>query len=468
VPWIRWRRVARKLVLVAVGVLLAFPAAGVAARPLQTAFIDPFAFGGPDAETAFTRAEDAGTSAVRLQLVWLSAAPMKRPKGFDPKDPADPAYQFAFLDGQVRLAAEHGLEPIVYIEAAPKWALVRSHGFLRPDPKAFGAFALAAARRYSGHFEGLPRVRFWQAWNEPNKLGGPEQKASQPDWYRDVVVQFAAAVHRVHGDNAVVAGGLAPFGQSTVDAPLDFMRRLLCMSKGPKRKPACSLTTPFEIWSTHPYTSGGPTRKADRQDDVSLGNLPEMKALLDAAVRAHHVRSRQPVRFWVTEFSWDTRPPDPKGVPIKLHARWVSEALYRMWAAGVSLCVWFRLDDDPLGVTPYQSGLYFHAASLRAERPKLTLQAFRFPFVALPKGNRILVWGRTPGGERGTVVVEQRSGSVWRRLAAPVADRYGIFSLLATGHGAGALRARRVDGTATSLPFALKSPPDRFVDPFGE
>ena len=52
-----------------------------------------------------------------------------------------------------------------------------------------------------------------------------------------------------------------------------------------------------------------------------------MKVLLDAAARTRHVRSRAPVRFWVTEFSWDTNPPDPRGVPVKLQARWLSEAL---------------------------------------------------------------------------------------------------------------------------------------------
>ena len=448
-------------------VSLAYPAAGAAGQPLQTAFLDPSAFGGAEADTAFTHAQDAGTTGVRLQLIWSAAAPAKRPKGFDPADPADPAYRFASLDAQVRLAARHGLDPIVYIETAPWWAFVRDHGYLRPSPKAFGDFALAAARRYSGHFEGLPRVRFWQAWNEPNKVGGPALKASQPDWYREMVESFAAAVHRVHADNAVVAGGLAPFGKSTVVAPLDFMRRLLCMSTGDVPKPTCSQATPFEIWSTHPYTSGGPTHSASRPDDVSLGNLPEMKALLDAAVRAHHVRSRAAVRFWVTEFSWDSSPPDPKGVPIKLHARWVSEALYRMWAAGVSLCVWFRLDDDPLRTSPYQSGLYFHGSSLRTERPKLSLRAFRFPFVALPQGGRVLVWGRTPGGRPGTVVVEQRSAGGWRRVVSLATDRNGILTGVVTARGGGDFRARVPAQGASSLPFALASPPDRPVSPFG-
>jgi len=151
---------------------------------------------------------------------------------------------------------------------------------------------------------------------------------------------------------------------------------------------------------------------------------------------------------------------------MALHARWVSEALYRMWSAGVSLCVWFRLDDDPLGVTPYQSGLYFHGASLREERPKLSFEAFRFPFVAFPDGARILVWGRTPGGKRGRVIIEQQEGD-WTRAAALVADRYGIFSARVPHRGDGDLRARLVGEGSTSVPFSLTAPPDRVFNPFG-
>jgi hypothetical protein len=446
---------------------LVFVGNGFAGGPLATGLIDPAAFTGPEADTALARVRAAGATFVRLQLIWALTAPATRPKGFEATAPGDPAYQFGYLDREVTLARKHGLEPIVYVQTAPRWAQTLNHGFRRPDPKAFGAFALAAARRYSGSFDRLPRVRFWQVWNEPNKVARPAMKPSQPDWYRQMVESFAAAVHRVHGDNAVIAGGLSPFGlKGTAVAPLDFMRRLLCMSAGPHFVPTCSRATPFEIWSTHPYTSGGPTHMAAHPDDVSLGNLPEMKALLDAAVRAHHVRSRRAVRFWVTEFGWDSDPPDPQAVPMKLLTRWVAEALYRMWAAGVSLCIWFRLDDDPLSVSPYQTGLYFHSAGLPDERPKPSLQAFRFPFVAFPRGGRIFVWGRTPAGKAGRVVVEQRSGG-WLRVATLATDRYGIFTAVIAGRGSGDLRAELVGGGTVSVPFSLTAPPDRFVNPFG-
>jgi len=50
----------------------------------------------------------------------------------------------------------------------------------------------------------------------------------------------------------------------------------------------------------------------------------------------------------VTEFSWDTTPPDPKGVPVQLEARWVPQALYQAWKSGVSFFNWGGLRDQPM------------------------------------------------------------------------------------------------------------------------
>ena len=189
-----------------------------------------------------------------------------------------------------------------------------------------------------------------------------------------------------------------------------------------------------------------------------------MRAVLDAAVRLNHVVSKQKVRFWVTEFSWDTRPPDPNAMPLALQTRWISEAFYTMWKSGVSLATWYLIEDDPLGKSPYQSGLYFNGG-----KKKPSFRAFRFPFVAFSRGSGILVWGRTPWSKAGTVIVEQRSGQIWKRLGNVRTNPRGIFSGMYRSRGTGALRARLLGPPAeTSVPFSLNEPPDRFVRPFGE
>lgn len=215
-----------------------------AARPLETAVFPEQE--GP-APVTFQRIALTGATKVRLILNWRKTAPARRPAGFDPDDPADPAYRWAAFDEQVRRAADAGLAPIVSIFVAPAWAS-GSSGIVRPDPRELARFARAAALRYGGSFQGLPRVRYWQVWNEPNLeiFLSPQyvgRKPFSPRLYRRMTNQFYDAVKGVHPDNLVVAGGTAPFHDSTPVVfkvnpnwgPLTFMRELLCLSRSLKK-----------------------------------------------------------------------------------------------------------------------------------------------------------------------------------------------------------------------------------------
>jgi hypothetical protein len=452
----------------------AVPASPLLTGPLQTALVDVSPFTSPEAPLNFRRVRSAGASAVRLIVFWRFVAPegnsRLKPPGFDATDPAAIDYQWDGIDRQVTLAVQNGLQPIVGIQNAPEWAERSREGFpgtRTPDPTELAAFARAAARRYSGTFQGLPRVRYWQVWNEPNlSIFMTPQSA---DHYRRMVNAFAAAVRGVRPDNLVVAGGLAPFGYKGVAVPpFEFMRDLLCVSTGPSPRPTCNEKIAFDAWAHHPYTTGGPTRKATNPNDASLGDLPQMRRVLEAAARAGHIQSRGKVRFWVTEFSWDSSPPDPIAVPAALHARWVAEGLYRMSQAGVSLVTWFSLRDELLSESEFQSGLYVRgSASYASARPKLSLRAFRFPFVAFAGRGTRSVWGRTPGGRPGAVLVERKGGAGWKLVGRLTANRYGIFAQRFPGSFAGPLRARLASGKDTSVPFSLTRPREIQVWPFG-
>src|SRR6185437_15877939 len=129
-----------------------------------------------------------------------TVAPATRPSHFRPADPADPAYDWKPLDAELRLVQSHGLQSIVYIAGPPSWALQKLDGFPRVDPAQYAAFALAAVRRYSGETAGLPHIRYWQAWNEPNKVPNPSYKPGAASWYRGLVNAFAASVHSQAGN----------------------------------------------------------------------------------------------------------------------------------------------------------------------------------------------------------------------------------------------------------------------------
>jgi hypothetical protein len=449
----------------------------------ETAFFDPYAYAGPAAELAFRRARAAGATAVRLILHWSEVAPSgpRRPDGFDPAHPADPAYEWQAFDRQVGLAVSHELTPLVTVQTPPAWAEGPGRGApgtARPDPIELGRFARAAALRYSGSFGGLPRVRNWQIWNEQNlpQFLNPQRqsgRAYSPHWYRRMLNAAAEAIHSVHRDNVVVTGGLAPFtakrraGFAPTDGlgPLHFMREMLCLTKRLTR--TCRERSQFDVWAHHPYTSGGPTHHAYRPDDVSLGDLPEMRRVLMAAYRNGNIVARAPPRFWVTEFGWDTRPPDPKGVPAALHARWVAEGLYRMWQSGISLVTWFQLRDEPPITSYFQGGLYFRGPTIEQDRPKPALRAFRFPFVGFPRGREVYVWGRTPAGQPGRVLVEQSFREGWRRLGVLRTNRYGIFEHRFASKPVGSVRARSLRTMEYARPFSLKHHPDRLFNPFG-
>jgi hypothetical protein len=450
--------------------------AASAARPLRTGFLDPIAFGGQRSAQSVVRARAAGATLVRLFLPWSVVAP--QPPA-DPTDPDDPAYRWGSIDQQVVDTARGGLDPIIYISASVPWARGAAVGLRGtwPSPARFAAFARAAARRYSGTFTPagetapLPRVRFWQAWNEPN--AGRElspQRANgrpvSPAHYRRMVNAFADAVHAVRANNLVVAGSLGPFGHNSKDIqvlpPMQFMSALLCVSQKRPHRKICSQRTRFDVWAHNPYTNGGPNRHAHSRLDASIGDLPEMRALLTAAKRARTIISPRAPEFWVTEFSWDSNPPDPKGVPAALHARWVSGALYRMWQAGVSAVIWFRLQDDRLRQTPYQSGFYGAGG-----QPKHSLKAFRFPFVAFRTNRGVSVWGRTPFARIGIVIIERRVGKRWVSVARVRTDRHGIFSRRLAASPSTSLRARHLAPSEASMAFSLIVPPDRPTTPFG-
>ena len=79
---------------------------------------------------------------------------------------------------------------------------------------------LAAARRYSGRRTGLPWVRYWQVWNEPNTSTNlvPQfhgRTPYSPVLYRNLVNALARSVKSVRPNNLVIAGGTAPFRDST-------------------------------------------------------------------------------------------------------------------------------------------------------------------------------------------------------------------------------------------------------------
>lgn len=435
-----------------------------------------------EGEQMLARIRSAGAKLIRLNLAWSEVAPSSPSPGFQPINPNDPAYNWQQSDRAIAQAVAAGLEPIVDVVSPPSWGQSPpGAGVASPDPLQLGQFAAAAATRYNGLTPGLPHVRYWEVWNEPNVslFLQPQIQAGNVvsvGTYRTMIEDFAAAVHGASGGNIVIAGELFPNGVNngavTAIAPLEFTRRLFCLSAGPRPRRVCKARVPVDVWSVHPYSSGSPTAQPANPNNVWIANLSALAATVRAAQRLGTLVSARTVQTWVTEFSWDSNPPDPKGVPMGIEQRWVAEALYRGWNAGMSVFTWFTLRDQPLAESPFQSGLYFACpAGVACDTPKPLELSFRFPFVAYRRGRaQALVWGRTPGGQVGQVEVQWQQGRRWRGLTRLNTDRDGIFTALAQlprGVSASALLRAVELGVGPSPAFSLRAPPNIPATPFG-
>lgn len=445
---------------------------------IQTGLASYPPFGQPG-EVVLARTHALGAHFQKLSVSWKAVAPSTPPPGFEAANPDNGSYLWTDLDITIANTIAHGLTPVIDILEPPSWARSVSGA---PELPAFASFVQAIATRYDGRQAGLPRVSYWEAWNEPNVSLFLEPQLQNgaivsAAFYRAMLEAFAGAVHTVNPDNVVIGGALFPNGVHrpglTAIAPLEFTRQVFCLSKAPRPRLTCKAKVPVDAWSVHPYTSGGPSTLPANRENIWIADLGELAATVRAAQRLGSLASTHPAQLWVSEFSWDSSPPDPQGVPAALQQRWVAESLYRAWGAGVSAFFWFKLSDEPLGASLFQSGLYyFCSGGLECQTAKPAAAAFRFPFVAFSgPWSRVRVWGRAPAEAKMSVSVQWLQGLHWRTFATLHSDEDGIFAAKlklprgANRHGA-TLRARLAGG-AVSPSFSLRRPAEILATPFG-
>jgi hypothetical protein len=449
----------------------------VPARDLRRGFSDGNAlvlYDRPDlASATISRARRDGASIVRVPLSWRAVE--RRGTPAEASDPDDPAYDFHRWDELLERIVAAGLEPLVTVYEAPssheapgRWPFA-APGTWAPDPAALGRFATATARRYSGRWPdpahpggALPRVRWWQAWNEPN-LGRylqPQWVAPNGRWrpysplrYRAMLNAFSAGVKAVDPTATVVTAGTAPIGEARDGegrmAPVRFWQALLCLGVAPRiAVHACPDPARFDVLSHHPLSVGDPTRASAGPLDVAIADFDRIARLLRVAQRHRLVVPAGGQRLAVTELNWDSAPGSPRGVPARRMVRFISSALYLLWRQGVDLVLWQIVRDPvlPPGARPHPAGLYridpARPLDPAGDRAKPALRAFRMPFVAVrPNAHEVRVWGLSARrGGRQTAVVERRQDGRWAVVARVRADRGGIVQSTLVLRGRARLR----------------------------
>jgi hypothetical protein len=345
------RRLASLAAACAAVVLLAVPAAS-ASRGLLVGILD-------DANTlnfptqTFATLGSLHAQVARMNLSWRAVAPTRPAR---PGDPADPAYRWDVYDAAVTAAKANGVKVLLSIVGTPAWANGGGPATRAPtNASDLHSFAYAAARRYSGSFAGpdaklLPAVRLWLAWNEPNNpvYLAPQYVRTAHGWVMQSARDYARICAAIYGgvhatgiaSEKVGCGATAPRGNNDPTSsrpsvsPLAFLRAV--KSAGLRR---------FDAWADHPY----PGSRFDTPA-TTLGSVGVLQAELK--------RLYGPKRLWITEYGFQTNPPD-----TLLGVSWAVQAAYLTQAVaiarknpGIDMLVWFLLKDDPV-LSGWQSGL---------------------------------------------------------------------------------------------------------------
>lgn len=414
---------------------------------------------GPEVrEQRLDEVQALGVDAIKLQLTWASVAPggRLRPSGFDGSDLADyPASNWDRYDGLIRAASGRGLRVLVALAPpAPGWATRErgdTAGVDRPSPIEFARFVRAVGTRYDGSrrdAEGreLPRVNFWSIWNEPNHpqfllpLGRRDGRLVSPHTYRGLVAAALDGLSRSgHRRDTILWGELLPIGRADTGPrntikPLRFLREMLCLDADERpyrgadaRVRGCQRfrrLAGVSGFAYHPYTRrDGPNAPEPTEDDATIRSIERVTDLLDRAARRGRVK-RRGMPIYVTEFGYQSSPPDPRQARLRSIPAYLNEAeLYAWRNRRVKLWSQYGLADEPLlaGAQRYdlfQSGLRFFD-----ERPKPGVyEAYRSPLVArVTSPGRVELWGAARGAPRGTELrVEQRlGGGAFRSLRGP-------------------------------------------------
>jgi hypothetical protein len=447
-------------------VLCAAPATARGLAGLTLGFTDPvFQSASPSVRANWlARAAEEDAGIVRLNVGWAGVDRERPPSDAAARDPSWSGYAWASTDAAVSDAVAHGLPVQLTLGAAPAWAEGPQRpssappGSWMPDPAAFAAFARAAALRYSGVYTSpgasapLPRVRYWQAWNEPNLAIylAPQWRRARHGWapaspafYRALLDAFYAAVKGAQPDALVLSAGTAPYGDRPGGQrmpPAQFVRNLLCLSESGLRAERCPQRALFDVLDHHPYAIKGPFWHALNRDDVSIADMAKLIVPLRRAERLHLLGGARHHQVWVTELSWDSSPPDPQGVPVLTQAHWLEQTFQLLWREGISTVMWYLIVDTPpipSYAATYQSGVY-----LLDGTPKPSATAFRFPFLTNLAGrSRALAWGRAPGS--GTVAIERLRGSAWKVVRRLRPGHDGVFQVRLPARRGALLRARQ-------------------------
>ena len=332
-------------------------------------------------EQRLDRIRDLGVDVVRLNVHWNEVSPQRG------------TFDWSDYDAIVRGLDERGIEPLLTLTSTPAWANGgRGSNWAPTSGSSFARFARATAVRY-------PFVRRFAIWNEPNQRRWLQPTNPQA-YVRRILNPAYAAIHAAR-PNALVAGGVtAPRAGPGGVSPVAWIEG---MAKAGARLDAYA-HNPHPLTPSETPTSGG----CDHCMTITMATLPRLLTTVRKAFG--------PKRIWLTEFGYQTNPPDPLlGVSWVDQARFTSEVALRAFlAARVDVHIQFLLRDEP-EITRWQSGVL---TTRGVQKPSYA--AFRIPFAVRARtGLRTTVWGQVrPGAGPQSFRLQRFANGRWKSVGA--------------------------------------------------
>ena len=357
----------------------------------------------------------------------------------------------------------------------------------------FADFARAVGHAVLRHvLGGLPAVKYFSIWNEPNHIFFLKPRSQSPRVYRRLVERGVPALraaaardaglrrragarrHRDQGDRAeALHPGLAVPGQE-LQAPArpgGARGRLQRVQEGAAR--TASRTTP----------TARPARCSARRDIINISVIRRLATALDKAARAGRIS--RGLGIYNTEFGFQTNPPDPfistspeppggapereGGVLLPLPAAQELLAVPALRRSGPHRaprrCKW----------AGFQTGLRID----RRDAVKPSYDAYRLPIVVKKQRSGVLIWGRVrPGSGTRFAQLQRKQGRLLRerRIArsprTPAATSPSTRSKSASYRFIGFAVPRRQQLLGTSRtakrevePHSAVSPSSKFLRP---
>jgi len=393
---------------------------------------DAYLAPGPSLEPNLQTVDQLGVGLVRYIVNWRRIAPRK-PR--HPANPGDPAYDWTDADATLGALYARGATVLATLVRTPAWANGGRGQNAPPTSKyALSAFAVAVAKRY-------PWLHLWEIWNEPNLQSF--LKPNSPRLYVQRLLNPAyVELHLLDPANRVAGGATSPRSTSTGLSPVAFMRGM------------SAAHAQLDAYSHHPY----PVTRGETPFGFARGVCRFCTGVLTMANLEKLIREVKrdfgPARIWLTEYGYETNPPDPSGVSWALQSRYLAEAARRAFAApNVDLLVQFMIQDE-LRLKGWQSGLIS-----RTGLPKPAFNSFMLPIVVVGRtGTRTRIWGQVrPGFGRRTYQLQRLTTAGWTPIGGPArTDVRGTYTRVVSARAGTRFRVLSPSTAAVSRPVVVR------------